>query len=380
MRIAIILVLSVFLTSCATKSPKMWLIGQSEQGGILAYSDYHLIADETERNNRWQKDIESKIQCPESFKLNTWERKTEYFQSTCYIPTVDTYTANTNATVYSGLRSYSGTAKSTITKYGTQAYGCADSISWVEQSYTCNWNEVNKIRWSKFSAEEKIRYLIPKCGKRGKDFISCAYLAQAYLEVKQKYNAVGVMEDICLFSAQDYPEEEYSWAVGIASNSCFQAANYHVYEKNDSRKAVELYERGCDLKKETENQDSLYSCSFLAAYKKDKKLLKENIQGPLALCNESETVGCYDIACIYSIMGSVDESIGYLRKSLEGGYNDWEHINTDPDLATIRKTLKFRKMIEGYRRTVDLKESQSTNPLTPGLPSKKEDRTPASKR
>ena len=95
----------------------------------------------------------------------------------------------------------------------------------------------------------------------------------------------------------------------------------------------------------------MYSCSFLAAYKKDKILLKKNIHGPLGLCSDGLTIGCYDLACIYSIMGNNEDSLNYLRKALDGGYKNWDHLSKDPDLASVRKTSKFKEIIEDYKQT-----------------------------
>ena len=44
----------------------------------------------------------------------------------------------------------------------------------------------------------------------------------------------------------------------------------------------------------------------------------------------------YNVACIYSKQKMVNESINWLKKSIDKGFNDWELIKKDPDLDSIR--------------------------------------------
>lgn len=46
----------------------------------------------------------------------------------------------------------------------------------------------------------------------------------------------------------------------------------------------------------------------------------------------------YNIACIYSKMNDVDNSVDWLKKAIENGFNNYDLIKKDPDLANIRNT------------------------------------------
>jgi tetratricopeptide (TPR) repeat protein len=54
----------------------------------------------------------------------------------------------------------------------------------------------------------------------------------------------------------------------------------------------------------------------------------------------------YFIACIYSQKGQKAESIAWLNRAVQHGFNDWTLIRTDLDLENIRDSAEFRTLIE----------------------------------
>ena len=54
----------------------------------------------------------------------------------------------------------------------------------------------------------------------------------------------------------------------------------------------------------------------------------------------------YNIACIYSRQGMVDESVKYLGQAMGKGFEDKNLLRTDPDLANIRQTEAFKKYLQ----------------------------------
>lgn len=53
----------------------------------------------------------------------------------------------------------------------------------------------------------------------------------------------------------------------------------------------------------------------------------------------------YNVACVYAQQGQIEESIEWLRKAIERGYNNWEMIKTDQDLENIRHTKGYQALI-----------------------------------
>ncbi len=68
----------------------------------------------------------------------------------------------------------------------------------------------------------------------------------------------------------------------------------------------------------------------------------------LKLDPENE-VAHYNLACAWSLDGRLEEAVASLRRSIELGYDDLEHIESDTDLDNIRQTDGYRTLIEGLR-------------------------------
>lgn len=52
----------------------------------------------------------------------------------------------------------------------------------------------------------------------------------------------------------------------------------------------------------------------------------------------------YNISCLYAIQNMKNESTDWLKKAIDTGYNDWEHIKNDKDLENIKDTPYFRSL------------------------------------
>lgn len=53
----------------------------------------------------------------------------------------------------------------------------------------------------------------------------------------------------------------------------------------------------------------------------------------------------YNLACDYSLLKNADPCLAALEKAIALGYDDLEHMNTDPDLAFIRKDPRYKKLL-----------------------------------
>jgi len=57
----------------------------------------------------------------------------------------------------------------------------------------------------------------------------------------------------------------------------------------------------------------------------------------------------YNIACVEALLGNTDSSLQYLESSLNNGYKDIEHIESDDDLKSIRQHPKFPALINKHK-------------------------------
>ncbi len=82
----------------------------------------------------------------------------------------------------------------------------------------------------------------------------------------------------------------------------------------------------------------------------------------------SEPVGAiaaYNIACNCSLDGAAEKSLEWLKKALDGGYDNFDHLESDSDLDSIREEKKYEEMLAaakkkaGEARRAPLKEDEA---------------------
>jgi len=66
------------------------------------------------------------------------------------------------------------------------------------------------------------------------------------------------------------------------------------------------------------------------------------------LVPESPTVH-YNLACSQSLLGLVDAAFGSLERATDLGYCDYEFMERDEDLASLRDDQRFRSLLERIR-------------------------------
>ena len=66
----------------------------------------------------------------------------------------------------------------------------------------------------------------------------------------------------------------------------------------------------------------------------------------LAKLCPGDPVVFYNLACSYSLLGELDDALNTLRKSVELGYDDAEHMNGDPDLRSVRSDDRYSEILE----------------------------------
>ena len=55
----------------------------------------------------------------------------------------------------------------------------------------------------------------------------------------------------------------------------------------------------------------------------------------------------YNIACMHSIQNRVEKSIDFLKKAIEKGYDNWDHIRNNRDLENVRGSSQYKKLVSG---------------------------------
>jgi pentatricopeptide repeat protein len=53
----------------------------------------------------------------------------------------------------------------------------------------------------------------------------------------------------------------------------------------------------------------------------------------------------YNIACIYSKQGRLEDALHYLEEAMHHGFNNWDMMKSDPDLENVRGAAGYKKLI-----------------------------------
>lgn len=59
----------------------------------------------------------------------------------------------------------------------------------------------------------------------------------------------------------------------------------------------------------------------------------------------ADPLSWYNLGCSFSLVGRKEEAIEALGKSLEVGYDDYDWMKRDPDLAAVRDDPRFESML-----------------------------------
>ena len=59
----------------------------------------------------------------------------------------------------------------------------------------------------------------------------------------------------------------------------------------------------------------------------------------------NEPSAFYNLACSYSILNRIDEAVAALKKALDLGYRDFNHLLKDEDLKNVRSDDRFRELL-----------------------------------
>lgn len=110
-----------------------------------------------------------------------------------------------------------------------------------------------------------------------------------------------------------------------------------------------------------ESPDFIQTIIALADLYTKKGLYREGLvlDEKLARMRPDDPVIFYNLACSYSLVNEHSAALNAIKKAIELGYDDFDHLSADADLANLMADEQFRQ----YLKTVQKKRtSKVTNP------------------
>ncbi len=108
-------------------------------------------------------------------------------------------------------------------------------------------------------------------------------------------------------------------------------------------RAVEVFKKHLELN--PDDSRALVLGSFALLKSEDEETAVKWMKRSISLDPEEISV-LYNAACLYSLMGRVEEALDYFEKAIDSGYSSREWIENDSDLDGIRNHPRFKEIMK----------------------------------
>merc|ERR1711966_605342 len=119
--------------------------------------------------------------------------------------------------------------------------------------------------------------------------------------------------------------------------------NNYSKKKELEVQRLDMFDEGIALYNKGDHDNALIIFEEVAALE-PKNFMSDNFE----TSTEIFKVAQYNIACCFSKLGQIDNSIGALKKCMAAGWVDYKKIRTDPSLAEVQKSEKFVAMMDKF--------------------------------
>ncbi len=65
----------------------------------------------------------------------------------------------------------------------------------------------------------------------------------------------------------------------------------------------------------------------------------------LAQLKPLDPIVLYNLACSYSLVNKLDKALKVIKRAVDCGYDDLDHLSKDPDLMNLRQDNRFKKYL-----------------------------------
>ncbi len=166
-------------------------------------------------------------------------------------------------------------------------------------------------------------------------------MSRARMEAPTHFNVGYEMEQR---NDLDAAKEAYLLSVTIDSNSLAYNNLGMVAMKQDRPEDAILYFSEA-VKAKPENWNARINLGIVLSQTGRKAEAIEQYKEVLRHEPDYNPSLYYNIACYYSLEGQLTRGMEWLERAVSHGYDNWELIQTDPDLQNLRGLLEYRDLI-----------------------------------
>ena len=244
--------------------------------------------------------------------------------------------------------------------YALAYAGIADSYSQLYMYYERNKKNLNQALVSSQKALELDSELAEAHSSRGlalaqnkqykdaeKEFKTAIQLNpklfEAYYQYGRTCRAQGKHDQAAkLFEkATQARPEDYQAALFLVA--AYNDLNLETEMKKANQRALDVFRKHLDLNPDDARALYLGASALIRADESEEAL--QWVQMAVAI-DPHDTAVQYNAACIYSLLGKIEEALEYFEKAIDSGYSSREWIDNDSDFNSIRNHPRFQKALK----------------------------------
>lgn len=165
---------------------------------------------------------------------------------------------------------------------------------------------------------------------------------QVYLKLKKNFGDMSQLEVDELTEAERQFKNERSGGNYGAGTKEMQERNY-IARKEAERERRQLFDDALSKFRGGKVEEALIDFENVLAME-PKNYLGDNF----ARVTDVYRVTLYNIACCYSSLGQTENALESLDASMAAGFENFDKIRSDPNLAEARKSPKFKPIMDKY--------------------------------
>lgn len=167
-----------------------------------------------------------------------------------------------------------------------------------------------------------------------------------YMKIKRNFGDMSALEDDGLDETERKWKAERNGGNYGAGTKEMQARLY-VQRKENERLRRELFDDALTKFKQGKIQDALVDFENIISME-PRNYIGDNLSRITPIYKVTQ----YNIACCYSMLGQVDESVKSLDAALRAGFDNFDQVKTDKNLVEARKSPKFQAVLDKYDEPV----------------------------